>query len=199
MMSLARSRDLSLSYETAFVLAHEIRKAMPEGLRGRQIAGDCLEAAVDEPYFDGHIRPANKAEDRVDRGPAKHQTGKSKVVVVLRECGGKTLPGVFKSESHALSWFKSRVVKGIVLHAVDAPAWKRPARPLRGQADCPSGGIQPRWCVHKLGESYFSRMRRGEMGYKHYTPGPYLLRFAQETAWREDNRRVPMASRFSGS
>lgn len=96
---------------------------MAEELKGRQIGDDCPEAEVDGAYFGGHIRPANKAEDRVVRRLAKHQTSKRKVVVVLRERGGETLPGVFKSESHALSWIESRVVKSTVLHADDAPAW----------------------------------------------------------------------------
>lgn len=39
-------------------------------------------------------------------------------------------------------------------------------------------------------ESFFSRMRRGEIGHSHHVAGPYLLRYAQEAAWREDNRRV---------
>lgn len=39
-------------------------------------------------------------------------------------------------------------------------------------------------------ESFFSRMRRGEIGHHHHVAGPYLVRYAQEAAWREDNRRV---------
>ena len=39
-------------------------------------------------------------------------------------------------------------------------------------------------------ESYFTRLRRGEVGHHHHISGPYLLRYAQESAWREDNRRV---------
>lgn len=38
-------------------------------------------------------------------------------------------------------------------------------------------------------ESFFSRMRPGEIGHHHHLAGPYLLRFAQEGAWREDHRR----------
>ena len=38
-------------------------------------------------------------------------------------------------------------------------------------------------------ESFFSRMRRAEMGHHHHLAGPYLIRFAQEAAWREDHRR----------
>jgi hypothetical protein len=43
-------------------------------------------------------------------------------------------------------------------------------------------------------ESFFSRMRRGEIGHHHHLAGPYLIRFAQEMAWREDHRRDPNGS-----
>jgi len=39
-------------------------------------------------------------------------------------------------------------------------------------------------------ESFFSRMRRGEIGHHHHIAGPYLLRYAQEASWREDCRRL---------
>jgi hypothetical protein len=38
-------------------------------------------------------------------------------------------------------------------------------------------------------EGFFSRMRRAEIGHHHHLAGPYLLRFAQEAAWREDHKR----------
>jgi hypothetical protein len=34
-------------------------------------------------------------------------------------------------------------------------------------------------------------MRRGEIGHHHHVAGPYLVRFAQEAAWREDRRCEP--------
>jgi len=39
-------------------------------------------------------------------------------------------------------------------------------------------------------ENYFSRLRRAEMGHHHHVSGPYFLRYAKESAWREDARRV---------
>jgi ISXO2-like transposase domain len=39
-------------------------------------------------------------------------------------------------------------------------------------------------------EEYFSRLRRAEVGIHHHIAGAYLLRYAQEPSWREDNRRV---------
>ena len=188
---LALSRDLGLSYKSAFVLAHKLREAMSEDMKGRVIGDDRPEAEVDGAYFGGHIRPANLAEDRVDRRLAKHQTGKRKVVVVIRERGGETLPGVFRSEGEALAWIARRVAKGTVLHADEAPSWNDlHARFEMKRIDHQTAYSLDGACTN-MAESYFSRLRRGEMGHHHHIAGPYLLRFAQEAGWREDNRRVP--------
>jgi hypothetical protein len=37
------------------------------------------------------------------------------VVGVIRERGGETLPGVFRSEAQALSWVRHRVARGTIL------------------------------------------------------------------------------------
>jgi hypothetical protein len=34
-------------------------------------------------------------------------------------------------------------------------------------------------------------MRRGEIGHHHHVAGPYLIRFAEEAAWRETYKRIP--------
>jgi hypothetical protein len=47
-------------------------------------------------------------------------------------------------------------------------------------------------------ESFFSRMRRAEHGHHYHISGVYLGRYAQESAWREDRRRVDNGSQFSG-
>jgi len=39
-------------------------------------------------------------------------------------------------------------------------------------------------------ELFYSRMRRAEIGIHHHIAGQYLVRYAQEMAWREDNRRM---------
>jgi hypothetical protein len=40
-------------------------------------------------------------------------------------------------------------------------------------------------------ESYFSRLRRAELGQHHHISGKYLFSYAREMAWREDFRRMP--------
>jgi hypothetical protein len=46
-------------------------------------------------------------------------------------------------------------------------------------------------------EEFFSRMRRAEIGHHHHIAGQYLLRYAQEASWREDNRRVDNGAQVS--
>ena len=45
-------------------------------------------------------------------------------------------------------------------------------------------------------ESFFSRLRRAEIGIHHSIAGPYLARYAAEMAWREDHRRKDTGEQF---
>ena len=187
--ALALSRDLGLAYKSAFVLLHKLREAMAEELRGRVIGDDHNEASVDGCYVGGYIRPHNLRENRIDR--RKFPNGKRKVVVVIREHGGETLPGVFASEGAAVGWIKSRVAKGTVLNADEASSWndlhgRFEVKRINHQEAYSLDGACTNWA-----ESYFARLRRGEAGHHHHISGAYLLRYAQEAAWREDNRRMP--------
>jgi hypothetical protein len=44
----------------------------------------------------GYVKPANLKEKRVDRRFAVNQNGKRKVVVIVPECGGKSVPLLFR-------------------------------------------------------------------------------------------------------
>ena len=46
-------------------------------------------------------------------------------------------------------------------------------------------------------ESYFSRLRRAEIGQHHRISGHLLYQYANEAAWREDNRRKPNGSNWN--
>ena len=52
------------------------------------------------------------------------------------------------------------------------------------------GGEDEDACTNQA-ESYFSRLRRTEIGAHHHVSGPYLHSYAREMAWREDTRRKP--------
>jgi hypothetical protein len=47
-----------------------------------------------------------------------------------------------------------------------------------------------------MAESFFSRLRRAEIGTHHHIAGPYLNAYADEMAWREDKRRVSNGEQY---
>jgi hypothetical protein len=186
---LALSRDLGVSYKCAFVLAHKLREAMAEELRGRVIGGEGKTAEIDSGYFGGYVKPANRADRRLDRRFAANQSGKRKAVVVIRERGGNTLPAVFRTEGQALSFIRKRIAKGTIVNADESPNWNElharyEMKRINHEEAYSMDGACTNWA-----EEFFSRMRRGEIGHHHHIAGPYLLRYAQEASWREDNRR----------
>jgi len=188
--ALALSRDLGTSYKTAFVLAHKLRESMAEELKGRTVGGEGKVAEVDGGYFGGYIKPRNLAENRIDRRLAKNQNGKRKVVVIVRERNGNSVPAVFRSEGAAQSWIKARIAKGTTVHADEAFSWDG----LHGAFEMKRINHQEAYsfdgaCTN-MAEEYFSRLRRAEIGHYHHVAGDYLLRYAQESSWREDNRRM---------
>jgi len=189
--ALALSRDLGVQYKTAFVLAHKLREAMASELKGMQIGGSGETVEVDGGYFGGYVKPANHKENRRDRRLAKNQNGKRRVVVIARERGGRSLPAVFKAESDALAWISARVARDTKIMADEAPSWNDlHARYEVKRIDHGSLFSTTHGVYTNGAEGFFSRMRRAEIGHHHHIASIYLVRYAQEMAWREDHRRV---------
>jgi transposase-like protein len=197
--ALALSRDLGCQYKTAFVLAHKLREAMASELRGMHVGGPGRTVETDGAYFGGYVKPANRRENRRDRRLAQNQNGKRRVVVVVRERDGRTLPAVFRSEGAALGWIASRVAPLTHLMADEAASWND----LHGRFDVSRIDHSQMYStgsgVYTNGaEEFFSRMRRAEIGHHHHIAGAYLVRYAQESAWREDHRRVTNGTQVHG-
>jgi transposase-like protein len=187
---LAFSRELDVQYKTAFVLAHKMREAMAASMKGARIGGPGCTAEIDGAYFGGHVRPHNLAAERIDRRLAENQSGQRQVVVAMRERGGRTLAAVFPAEADALSAIRQRIARGTTVHADESAAWS----PLHAsfamrRINHQQGYSMDGACTNQA-ESFFSRLRRGELGHHHHLAGRYLARYAQEAAWREDMRRI---------
>jgi hypothetical protein len=84
------------------------------------------------------VKPANLRENRRDRRLRQNQSGKRKVMVVIRERDGKTLPGVFASEVAALNFIRTRIAKGTEVYADEAGAWNE----LHGRFTCTGSTIR---------------------------------------------------------
>jgi transposase-like protein len=184
--ALELGRDLDVSYKTAFVMAHKLREAMAAD-QPRAVAKGHVE--IDGAYFGGHVKPANRKENRRDRRLPENQTGKRKVVVAMRERGGRTLPFVVRREDEAAAIVAKRVAPGSTVYADEASHWdalhaRFEAKRINHSFAFSDDGA----CTNQV-ESYFARLRRAEIGQHHHISGPYLRFYAGEMAWREDTRR----------
>jgi transposase-like protein len=185
---LALSRDLGVQYKTAFVLAHKIRESISATVEAEgEFSG---EVEIDGAYFGGHAKQENRKADRKDRRLAEEQTRKRRVVIIIRERNGRAIPIVADRESAAVPTIRARVASGTIVYADESRAWDV----LHGSYDTrrvnhavefmSEDGASTNWA-----ESYFARLRRGEIGHHHHIAGLYLGAFASECAWRENHRR----------
>lgn len=184
--ALQLGRDLDVQYKTAFVLAHKLREAIAKEQMEGTLAG---EVEIDGAYFGGKIRQENEKADRKDRRAEANR--KKQVVVVARERGGKTLPFVTRNEADAVTIIRQRIAMGSIVHADEAAGWDTlhayyEMRRINHSLAYSKDGA----CTNQA-ESYFSRLRRAEIGQHHHVSGKYLAAYAIEMAWREDNRRMP--------
>jgi transposase-like protein len=189
--ALQLSRDLDCQYKTAFVMAHKLREAMASQ-SADTVSGN---VEIDGAYFGGYVKPANHKANRVDRRLAMNATGKRKVVIVMRQRKGATLAFVAKSEASSLPTIRNHVAPGSVIYADDASGWNAlHAKYLTkrvNHSECYSDGEA---CTNQA-ESFFSRIRRAEIGVHHHFAG-YLSSYAGEMAWRGNNRRVSNGEKY---
>ena len=184
--SLQLSRNLDCQYKTAFVLPHKMREAMAFEVHAQGRLGDHVE--VDGAQFGSHIRPANHAENRVDRRAKKHQTGKRRIVIVLRERRGRTLPFVALSESDGVDLVKEHVELTATISADEAACWDKLYSRWDVERINHSKAYSDNGIHTNMAESYFSRLRAMVGGQHHHVSPQYLHQYADNAAWLEDNR-----------
>jgi transposase-like protein len=190
--ALQLSRDLDCQYKTAFVLTHKLREALAAEQAASQLNGD---VEIDGAYFGGYVKPANRRQDRKDRRRKVHQTGKRQVVVVARERDGETLTQVHKTEADGVAFVAVTVAADATIHADEASHWDALEAKFLTKRINHSVAYSDETNTN-MAESFFSRLRRAEVGIHHHVAGPYLSAYAMEMAWREDNRRVSNGEQF---
>ena len=184
--ALQLSRDLNCQYKTAFVLTHKLREAMAAE-HGRMLGGV---VEIDGGYFGGYVKPENRKEDRKDRRLKANTSGKRQCVVIMRERGGRSLPFIVRNEGDAVPYVRDHVATLATIHADEGTGWDAlhagwDTKRINHSVAFKDDGV----CTNQA-ESYFSRLRRMEIGTHHHIAGPYLGQYANEASWREDHRRV---------
>lgn len=185
--ALQVSRDLDVQYKTAFVLSHKLREAMACEAMGRKLDGI---VEIDGAYFGGYVKPENIKADRKDRRLLENRSGKRQCVVVMRERGGKSLTFIVPSEAASVPFVRDHVGTLATIHADEGTGWDAlhagwDTKRVNHSVQFMDKGV----CTNQA-ESFFSRLRRMEVGTHHHIAGPYIGAYAGEASWREDNRRV---------
>jgi transposase-like protein len=122
--------------------------------------------------------------------------GKREVVIVMREREGRTLSFVAPTEAASVPQVAASVVPGSTIYADEASHWDSlEARFLTKRINHSEAYSTPEACTN-MAESFFSRLRRAEIGIHHHIAGPYLASYAAEMTWREDRRRVSNGEQF---
>jgi len=191
--ALQLSRDLDCQYKTAFVLAHKLRETMGAADKGTKVS---CHVEIDGMYTGGYVKPSNYRENRKDRRLAENQTGKRQVVIVAREREGKTLTFVTKSEAEGVRGLHDRIALGSTIYADEASHWdafhaRYVTKRINHTVAYSHEGVST-----NMAESFFSRLRRAEIGIHHHIAGPYLAAYAAEMDWREDHRRISNGQQY---
>jgi transposase-like protein len=192
--ALQLGRDLDVAYMTSFVLSHKLREAMASEVQAESDLSGTVE--IDGAYFGGHERQENRKADRRDR---RVPNTKRKVVAIARERRGRVIPWVVGRESDAVPLIRQYVASGSIIHADEAAGWDRlmaayDMRRVNHSIEFmgPDGG-----CTNQA-ESFFARLRRAEFGQHHHISGRHLGQYANEMAWRENNRRRSNGDNWRG-
>jgi transposase-like protein len=190
--ALQLSRLIHCQYKTAYVLAHKLREALSALQAENELGG---EVEIDGAYFGGYVKPGNEAKLRRDRRKLANQSGKRKCVVIMRERGGKSRPFVC-SEREGASLAARHITPGSIVYADEAKDYDN----LHAVFDMKRIDHSKRYAEGTTStnqaESFFSRLRRAEVGTHHHISRGYTDTYAGEMSWREDNRRISNGEQF---
>jgi hypothetical protein len=117
---------------------------------------------------------------------------------VVRQRAGGTSTAVIPGEAAAPAFVRRKVARGGVIHADEGAAFDElHARYVMARINHEEAYSKDGARTNQA-ESFFSRMRRAEVGVHHHIAGLYLRRYAAEMSWREDRRATGNSRLTSG-
>lgn len=190
--ALELRRNAGVSYKSAFVLLHKIREVIDNNRSGIVIHGS---AEMDAAYFGGSHRPPNGGRE------GKSTTSKRRKMCLLSIVGrsGGTVTKVIMREAHDEVWphILRHIDPNATVYTDEHGAYGSiPARQESYQVNHRMEYARDGHVNTNAAESFFSRIRRAEIGTHHHIAGPYLHLYGAEMAYRSDRRRVDNRSVF---
>lgn len=190
--ALQLSREIGVQYKTAWVMLMKLRETI--ALRRSEMVLEG-EVEIDGKYAGGHIRPENKAEDRIDRRLHRHQNMKRLCALAIRQRGlaGQTFTRIIRGEDGDAAWaaVKDHVSRQATVFADEHSSYNDLAGLNELQRVNHSKAYQTEDGTNtNQVESFFSRVQRAYVGIHHRFSLRYFDWYVAELAWREDCRRM---------
>ena len=191
------SREIKISYKSAWVLLHKVREAM--GLDAEaSVLGGVVE--IDGAVFGGSMPRLPNDKSLWKEFKKKNKSAalkRRKLIVVMRERDdpdtgaiGRLKTFLFGKEGDAVEVARSIVLPDTIVHADMSTQWE----PLHMLFDTKrinhSLHFSHEGACTNMAESFFSRMRCAERGVHRHISGAHIHRYAVELGWREQYRRV---------
>ncbi len=201
--SMQLSRDLNVTYKTAFILSHKIRESLQAQ---KELFPLSNEVHIDATYVHSAPRKKNKKSDRLDRRLKENANPYKRAIFVMRErfltsetkrdsnkVGAKhtfTFPILSENGSVIKKLTKEYIAPNTTVCADENPAYDD----LLINYDLKRVNHQKEYCsdegiTNNLAESFFARFKRCYYGQVHKMSNKYLDNYANEIAYREDMRR----------
>ena len=187
MSAVQFSRTMDVQYKTAWVWCHKMRECLAEETDVHTLQG---EVEIDGCYVGGVVRKSNFKTDRSDRRLKANRSPRRRVVIALRERGGRTLPFVRRTEKEGIELALGLIGVGSTVIADEATHWDtleldfKSKRINHSEAYSTGNGTHTNWV-----ESYFARLRKMVRGQHHWVSPKYLYQYAEHAAWLEDHRK----------
>ena len=191
------SRELNISYKSAFVLLHKVREVMGKDAEAATLGGV---VEIDGAIFGGSLPRLPNTKELWDEFKARNKIAarkKRKLIVVMRERQHDDPDRVARirtflvaKEGDAVEIARRTVQPGSVLHADYSTQWEPLHLHFETKRINHSEFFSKDGACTNQAESFFSRMRSGEHVHKHIS-GAHIARYAMELGWKEQYSRTP--------
>ena len=185
---------MGVGYKPVLLFQHKIREAL---FQTRDLSPLDGEVEMDGCYFHYYVRPANKRENRVDRRMSSNLNPNKRAVLVMRQRGKpehgatRSIVNVIKKENErdVLALSKKYIKPGSTIYTDSHTCYTPLASDyILKQVNHAEAYSSPEGVNENQAESIFSRLR-SLYSHIHKADPKFLIYYANEIAWREDNRR----------
>lgn len=190
-------REVGITYKSAWVLLMKLREALSDAEPDEPLDGI---VEMDAAHVKGHVRPANRRQDRVDRRLVENEDpAEPQAIMALRQRAVDGLfadrvfatvtPGEIPEYSQDLA--RRKVAPRALIITDEHGAYanldlvnRRGLRIRHADNYAAGEGLNTNHV-----ESFFTRVRRSQKGIHHRVSGFYLELYVAGLAWQENARR----------